>query len=121
MTKIRGTDIESPHGIPLDLLDRLLIIPTKPYNEKEIREIISIRAEELNIELDPQALDELAKIGSQESLRYAVQLLEPANLIANRNGRNVIKPEDIKEVYNYFADVKRSVNYVKEYENLLLK
>lgn len=121
MTKIRGTDIESPHGIPLDLLDRLLIIPTKPYNEKEIREIISIRAEELNIELDPQALDELTKIGSQESLRYAVQLLEPANLIAIRNGRNVIKPEDIKEVYRYFADVKRSVNYVKEYENLLLK
>ncbi|MEM1801499.1 MAG: RuvB-like domain-containing protein, partial [Desulfurococcaceae archaeon] len=35
--KIRGTDIESPHGMPLDLLDRLLIIPTKPYTPDEIR------------------------------------------------------------------------------------
>jgi len=41
ITKIRGTDIESPHGMPLDLLDRLLIIPTRPYNEQEIREIIN--------------------------------------------------------------------------------
>merc|ERR1712078_802021 len=26
ITKIRGTDYESPHGIPIDLLDRMLII-----------------------------------------------------------------------------------------------
>jgi len=37
ITKIRGTDYKSPHGIPVDLLDRLLIITTVPYNEKEIR------------------------------------------------------------------------------------
>jgi RuvB-like protein 2 len=40
ITKIRGTDYKSPHGIPLDLLDRLLIISTVPYNEKEIRSIL---------------------------------------------------------------------------------
>merc|ERR1712200_273467 len=28
ITKIRGTDYSSPHGLPLDLLDRLLIIST---------------------------------------------------------------------------------------------
>ncbi|WP_456328140.1 RuvB-like domain-containing protein, partial [Archaeoglobus sp.] len=42
--KIRGTDIVSPHGIPLDLLDRLLIITTEPYSREEIRKIIEIRA-----------------------------------------------------------------------------
>jgi RuvB-like protein 2 len=31
ITNIRGTRYPSPHGIPLDLLDRLLIISTKPY------------------------------------------------------------------------------------------
>merc|ERR1711963_499285 len=31
ITKIRGTDYESPHGLPIDLLDRLLIIPTSNY------------------------------------------------------------------------------------------
>merc|ERR1712179_832997 len=36
ITKIRGTNYQSPHGIPIDLLDRLLIISTQPYEEKEI-------------------------------------------------------------------------------------
>ncbi len=43
ITKIRGTQYKSPHGIPIDLLDRLLIISTEPYTEKEIRLILDIR------------------------------------------------------------------------------
>ncbi|CAH1968658.1 unnamed protein product [Acanthoscelides obtectus] len=41
VTKIRGTNYKSPHGIPLDLLDRTIIVPTQPYDEKELREILS--------------------------------------------------------------------------------
>ncbi|MGC9105704.1 MAG: RuvB-like helicase [Thermoprotei archaeon] len=121
LTKIRGTDVEAPHGMPLDLLDRLLIIPTKPYTEEEIREIIKIRAEELDIELDSGAIEELTKIGSQNSLRYAVQLLEPALVVAKRKGRQVITADDVKYAAQLFADVKKSVNYVKEYEAMMLK
>lgn len=40
ITKIRGTNYKSPHGIPLDLLDRTIIVPTTPYEEKELREIL---------------------------------------------------------------------------------
>lgn len=40
---IRGTNYQSPHGIPIDLLDRLLIIVTSPYTEKETRQILKIR------------------------------------------------------------------------------
>jgi len=36
ITTIRGTNYKSPHGLPLDLLDRLLIITTNPYEEEEI-------------------------------------------------------------------------------------
>lgn len=43
ITRIRGTEYRSPHGIPIDLLDRLLIISTEPYTEKEIRLILDIR------------------------------------------------------------------------------
>ena len=39
----RGTNYRAPHGIPIDLLDRLLIINTQPYSEKEIRKILDIR------------------------------------------------------------------------------
>merc|ERR1712110_664455 len=37
ITKIRGTDYDSPHGLPVDLLDRLLIVTTEPYNESDIK------------------------------------------------------------------------------------
>lgn len=43
ITKIRGTNYKSPHGIPIDLLDRLLIISTEPYGEDDIRRILEIR------------------------------------------------------------------------------
>jgi RuvB-like protein 2 len=43
MTRIRGTKYKSPHGIPIDLLDRALIISTKAYEPADIKEILSIR------------------------------------------------------------------------------
>merc|ERR1711965_781771 len=43
ITKIRGTDYESPHGLPVDLLDRMLIVTTEPYNESDIKKILQIR------------------------------------------------------------------------------
>lgn len=43
ITKIRGTNYNSPHGIPIDLLDRMMIVPTTPYEEKELKEILKIR------------------------------------------------------------------------------
>ncbi len=44
-TVIRGTgDVVSPHGIPRDLLDRLLIVRTLPYSQEEMQQIIRIRA-----------------------------------------------------------------------------
>lgn len=43
MSRVRGTEIISPHGLPVDLLDRMLIVSTKPYSEDDIEEIIKIR------------------------------------------------------------------------------
>lgn len=43
ITRIRGTKYKSPHGIPADLLDRMLIIATGKYEESEMREIVKIR------------------------------------------------------------------------------
>jgi hypothetical protein len=42
---IRGTDISAPHGIPVDLLDRLVIIRTLPYTPAEMVQILAIRAQ----------------------------------------------------------------------------
>lgn len=43
ITRIRGTQNLSPHGMPIDMLDRMIIIQTVPYQEKEIKEILKIR------------------------------------------------------------------------------
>lgn len=43
MSRIRGTKIKSPHGLPVDLLDRVSIVSTKPYTDDELEEIIKIR------------------------------------------------------------------------------
>jgi hypothetical protein len=43
MARIRGTKFRSPHGLPVDLLDRVLIVSTKPYSEDDILQIIQIR------------------------------------------------------------------------------
>merc|ERR1739848_943137 len=43
ITRIRGTNYKSPHGIPIDLLDRLIIIPTTPYSETDLKTILKIR------------------------------------------------------------------------------
>lgn len=72
ITNIRGTNYKGPHGMPLDLLDRLLIITTQPYTEKEIRQIIDIRCEEEDVEMTDEAKDTLTTIGEETTLRYAI-------------------------------------------------
>merc|ERR1712138_253193 len=72
---IRGTQYKAPQGLPLDLLDRLMIISTTPYSEEEMRKILTIRCEEEDVEM-----------------------------------------EDIKRVYGLFVDLKRSTQFLMEYQ-----
>lgn len=106
--QIRGTDVLSPHGIPVDLLDRMLIIRTMPYNEEEMTKILSIRSTIEEIVIDASALNQLGRIGSCTSLRYAMQVLTPARIIAEKSGRTKINNEDVKDVDNLFIDGKSS-------------
>ncbi|KAK9890603.1 hypothetical protein WA026_011968 [Henosepilachna vigintioctopunctata] len=106
---IRGTDdILSPHGVPLDLLDRLLIIRTLPYAKNEVEQILKLRASTEGLEIDADALSALAEIGTQSTLRYAVQLLTPSSLTAKTNGRTNIIKADVEEVNSLFLDAKSS-------------
>lgn len=90
--------------IPYDLLDRLLIVHTKQYDRKEVEavcllvevwktvviQIVRLRAEAEGVTLSKDALDRLSKIGKDSSLRYVMQLLTPANVLAKLNGRDSI-------------------------------
>ncbi|MCX8162037.1 MAG: RuvB-like domain-containing protein [Nitrososphaerota archaeon] len=121
ITKVRGTDLESPHGMPLDLLDRLLIINTDMYSKDEIREILKIRAREEGVSLNDDALEYLVEVGASKSLRYAVQLLTPAYEKARTEGRDKVSKDDVEHVVNLFSDVARSIEYVKRYEEYMMR
>ena len=117
ITRIRGTNYKSPHGIPIDLLDRLLIISTSPYTEKEIKHILKIRCEEEDVEMAEDALTLLTKIGIETSLRYAIQLIIAAALVCAKRKGVEVEVEDIKRVYTLFVDVKRSTQFLLEYQS----
>ena len=76
VTKIRGTNQKSPHGIPINLLDRLLIVTTQPYTDEDIRKILEIRCVEEDVEMNEEAKQLLTLIGRDTSLqRYAIHLI----------------------------------------------
>ena len=75
-TPARGTvDIISSHGIPRDLLDRLLMVRMKPYSSSEVTQIISIRAKTEGITIQDDALQHLSEVAENTSLRYELYVL----------------------------------------------
>merc|ERR1711985_187048 len=121
MCPIRGTDIVSPHGIPVDLLDRLVIIRTMPYAVEEIVQVVSIRAQTENLSIEEEALVLLGEIGVNTSLRFAVQLLTPSNSLAKTNGKTTITKADMEEINRLFSDAKTSAMRLQKEADKYLK
>ena len=114
ITTIRGTKYQGPHGIPLDFLDRLLIIATDPYEPKEVRQILKIRCDEEDVDMNDDALELLTTIAGQTSMRYAMNMIITSSLAARKRKSNTVCVEDVKKVYELFSDVGRSVKTLKE-------
>lgn len=113
--QIRGTDMLSPHGIPVDLLDRLVIIRTLQYVLEEIIAILNTRAKVEGLVMDStEALAYLGQIGERTSLRHAVQLLTPAAMMAKTSGRDEISTGDIEQVAELFHDAKFTAKLLAE-------
>lgn len=119
-TTIRGTEFESPHGMPIDLLDRLLIIATEEYSQAELHKILQIRCEEEDVQLDDSALQVLVKIGVETSLRYAMQIIMASHLIAQKRKATQVTIQDVERSYALFVDTRRSVAFLKQYKNEFL-
>ena len=131
--------------MPLDLLDRTIIIPTTQYEEKELRQILKIRCEEEDTEISEDALTVLTKVrstntkvglhhevyfagwhqvnwtlpkvGGETSLRYAIQLICVASLVCKKRKGTEVSVEDVKRVYTLFLDEQRSCDFLKEYQD----
>jgi RuvB-like protein 1 (pontin 52) len=121
-TKVVGTDIESPHGIPTDLLDRLLIVATRRYQREEMEQIIAIRAavEQIRLPRDETqrraVLRALSEIAAEKSLRYALQLLSPSQVLAEVDQRAELQADDVQEAAALFIDIRASSEILAEHE-----
>jgi RuvB-like protein 1 (pontin 52) len=73
-TVVRGTGegeegVKSPHGIPVDLLDRCLIVKTEGYSKAQVAKVVQLRANVEGLKLGEGVLDKLAEEGARGSLR----------------------------------------------------
>jgi RuvB-like protein 1 (pontin 52) len=105
----------TPHGIPSDLLARLLIIPTHQYTPGEISSIIRTRAKTEGISVTDAAFDRVAQVGVRVSLRYALQLLAPAAVLARvkigataGTTKGEVGVDEVEECEGLFLDAGRS-------------
>ncbi|KAJ8071528.1 hypothetical protein OCU04_001843 [Sclerotinia nivalis] len=119
-SRIRGTNYKSPHGLPLDFLDRVVIVSTHPYAKEEIQQILSIRAQEEEVDVSPDALALLTKIGQETGLRYASNLITTSQLICAKRKARQIGIEDVQRSFTLFFDSARSVKFVTDFEKRLI-
>lgn len=119
-TRVRGTDYYGFHGLPMDTLDRCLIITTVPYTKAQLAEILRLRAEAEDIELEADTLAMLTEVAADTSLRYAMQLIMTSALVAFKRKAAKVGTEDVARCYRLFLDMKRSTDYLKEYDDQVI-
>jgi len=120
IARIRGTDVKSPLGFPLDLIDRAVIIATYEYDRESIKEILRIRSEEERVKMEKEALEKLTEVGAKSSLRYSVQLLSLAAQNAKTMKREKVRVEDVERVDKLFMDVGGAAEHLKKYEEKMM-
>jgi len=120
VARIRGTDVKSPLGFPLDLVDRAVIIATHEYDPESIKEILRIRSEEEKVKIEKEALEKLTEVGAKSSLRYSVQLLSLAAQNAKAMKREEVNVEDVERVDKLFMDVGEAAEHLKKYEEKMM-
>jgi RuvB-like protein 1 (pontin 52) len=137
LATIRGTEFEpsgegivSPHGLPIDLLDRCMIVRTIPYNREEIKRVLALRARVEGLTVSPEAAEKLADEGVRTSLRYvcpvlvrmwphhadcgrggnryALQLLTPSSILSKISGQTELGLQDVSEIGSLFLDARSS-------------
>lgn len=111
-----------------------MIVKTDAYTREQIGKVVQMRANVEGIKLLPDVLDKLAGEGEKsslryvslslisnhlrhyllwDSLRYALQLLTPASILAGLSGRKQIEEEDVSEMNELFLDAKTSAAMIE--------
>ena len=94
----------------------MVIVSTQPYPADDIRQILAIRAQEEEIDLSPDALALLTKIGEESNLRYASNIITTSHLLSQKRKATEVSIDDVQRSYRLFFDPNRSVKFVTQYE-----
>ena len=70
--------------------------------------------------LSPDALQTLTKLAVQTTLRYALNIISCAQVLARKRKSDKVDTEDVRRAYEYFMDEKRSVQWLREQQGSLL-
>ena len=81
----------------------------------------SFSCEEEDVTLTPGALQVLTSMGTQTTLRYALNLISTAQVLARKRKSAQVDVEDLRRAYAYFMDEKRSVQWLKEQQGNLIE
>jgi RuvB-like protein 2 len=104
----------------LDLLDRLMIIPTSPYPLEELNQILQVRCTEEQVEMMDDALELLTRIAKETSLRYAIHMIMTSSLVAKKRKSAKVEIAHLERCHKLFYDVQRSTKFIMEYQNQFL-
>jgi len=111
VTEVRGSGgYKSAHGIPMDFLDRTVIVHTNTYTDKEIRKIIRLRADSEGFTdiLEDGALALLSETAVRSSLRYSLNILNIAGTCRELRQSKTMGMEDVERALRLFVDAKTS-------------
>jgi len=78
------------------------------------------RCEEEDVTLTPDALNVLTSMAGSTTLRYALNLISCAQMVSRKRKAENVGVEDLRRVYTYFMDEKRSVQWLKEQQGSLV-
>nr|UXY87966.1 RuvB-like protein 2 [Cryptomonas curvata] len=111
--KIHNNDFVYSHGIPIDFLDRFLIIQTNPYSYKDIKEILLLKVKQEMLCISSQAFELLIKIGIECGIRYSIYVISLVNL-TSYNKFFKVDILIVKKSFLMFLDSKRFTRYNKK-------
>ena len=78
------------------------------------------RCQEEDVTLSAEALAVLTSMAGSTTLRYALNLISCADVIAKKRSSASVDMEDLRRCYEYFLDEKRSVKWLQEQHGKML-
>ncbi|KAK0224576.1 hypothetical protein EDD85DRAFT_778460 [Armillaria nabsnona] len=84
---------DSPRRFPVDLLDRVLIVGTKPYDGEGMEQILQLRCQEDDVNIIADVTGVLTTTTTQ-TLRYSLNLISCAQILAWKRKVKQVGAED---------------------------